>query len=70
DDALKANLATRVQNWFYPLHTGSYGGLATRWLQLLAGLAMALLSLSGAWLFYRGWRARAAARPAVIRAVS
>jgi uncharacterized iron-regulated membrane protein len=70
DSALKANLATRVQNWFYPLHTGSYGGLATRWLQLFAGLAMALLSLSGAWLFYRGWRARTAARPAAMRAIS
>ena len=69
DNALQANLATRVQNWFYPLHTGSYGGLATRWLQLVAGLAMALLSLSGAWLFYRGWRARTAARPAPVRAV-
>lgn len=70
DNALQANLATRVQNWFYPLHTGSYGGLATRWLQLFAGLGMALLSLSGIWLFYRGWRARAGARPAVIRAIS
>lgn len=69
DNALQANLATRVQNWFYPLHTGSYGGLATRWLQLVAGLAMATLSLSGAWLFYRGWRARTAARPAPIRGV-
>lgn len=68
DNALQANLATRVQNWFYPLHTGSYGGLATRWLQLIAGLAMGLLSLSGAWLFYRGWRARSATRPAPIRA--
>lgn len=64
DNALQGNLATRAQNWFYPLHTGSYGGLATRWLQLIAGLAMALLSLSGAWLFYRGWRARVAPRPA------
>lgn len=64
DNALQANLATRLQNWLYPLHTGSYGGLATRWLQLAAGLAMALLSLSGVWLFCRGWRARRAARPA------
>jgi uncharacterized iron-regulated membrane protein len=70
DNAHQANLATRVQNWFYPLHTGSYGGLATRWLQLIAGLAMASLSLSGAWLFYRGWHARSAARPAPIRATS
>lgn len=58
---LKANLASRIQNWFYPLHTGFYGGTATRWLQLLVGLSMALLSLSGTWLWWRGWRARQAA---------
>jgi uncharacterized iron-regulated membrane protein len=55
---LKANLASRIQNWFYPLHTGFYGGTATRWLQLLVGLAMSLITLSGAWLWWKGWRAR------------
>lgn len=60
-DIFKANLATRIQTWFYPLHTGFYGGPATRWLQFMVGLAMTLIILSGAWLWWRGWRARRAA---------
>jgi uncharacterized iron-regulated membrane protein len=55
---LKANLASRIQNWFYPLHTGFYGGTATRWLQFFVGLSMALITLSGAWLWWKSWRAR------------
>lgn len=54
----KANLASRIQNWFYPLHTGFYGGTATRWLQLIVGLSMAVLTLSGVWLWWKGWCAR------------
>lgn len=54
----QANLAIRIQNWFYPLHTGFYGGTATRWLQLIVGLSMAMLTLSGVWLWWKGWCAR------------
>jgi uncharacterized iron-regulated membrane protein len=58
---LEANLASRIQNWFYPLHTGFYGGTATRWLQVAAGLTLALITLSGVWLWWRNWRGRRAA---------
>jgi uncharacterized iron-regulated membrane protein len=58
DNALEANLATRIQSWLYPLHTGFYGGLPTRGLQVLVGLALALLSMSGCWLWWKGYRAR------------
>lgn len=61
DNALQANRATRIQSWLYPLHTGVYGGTLTRWLQLLIGLSLSLLTLSGAWLWFKGNRARAAA---------
>jgi uncharacterized iron-regulated membrane protein len=62
--AFEANSAVRIQNWFYPLHTGFYGGTATRVLQIFVGLSLASLMLSGTWLWWRGWRARrvAAAR--------
>ncbi len=62
DNALKANRATRIQSWLYPLHTGVYGGTVTRWLQLVIGLSLSLLTLSGAWLWFKGNRARAAAK--------
>lgn len=62
DNALEANLATRVQSWLYPLHTGFYGGSPTRGLQVLIGLSLALLSASGGWLWWKGHRSRAAAR--------
>jgi uncharacterized iron-regulated membrane protein len=62
DDVLEANLATRIQVWLYPLHTGFYGGLLTRWLQVLAGLSLCLLTLSGAYVWYKGYRARSMAR--------
>ncbi|MES2537751.1 MAG: PepSY-associated TM helix domain-containing protein [Pseudomonadota bacterium] len=59
DNALLANRATRIQSWLYPLHTGVYGGNPTRWLQVVIGLSLTLLTLSGAWLWFRGYRARA-----------
>ncbi|WP_158597926.1 PepSY-associated TM helix domain-containing protein [Noviherbaspirillum saxi] len=58
DNALLANRATRIQSWLYPLHTGVYGGLATRLLQVMVGLSLSLLTLSGAWLWYRSYSAR------------
>jgi uncharacterized iron-regulated membrane protein len=62
DNALQANLATRIQSWLYPLHTGHYGGLATRALQVAVGLALLMLVSSGVWLWFGGLRARRLAR--------
>lgn len=62
DNVLEANLATRIQVWLYPLHTGFYGGQLTRWLQVFAGLSLCLLTLSGAYVWYKGYRARSIAR--------
>jgi uncharacterized iron-regulated membrane protein len=64
DNVLEANLATRINAWFYPLHTGAYGGTATRVLNILFGLSLALISLSGGWMWVRNRLAkrRAAAR--------
>lgn len=61
DNVRTANLATRIQNWLFPLHTGVYGGLPTRWLQVLVGLSLSLLTLSGAWLWWKAFRARSIA---------
>lgn len=61
ENALQANRATRIQSWLYPLHTGVYGGTLTRSLQIVVGLALSLLTLSGTWLWYKGYRARATA---------
>jgi uncharacterized iron-regulated membrane protein len=64
DNVLESNLATRINAWFYPLHTGAYGGMATRVLNVLFGLSLALISLSGGWMWVRNRLAkrRAAAR--------
>ena len=64
DNVLESNLATRINAWFYPLHTGVYGGTATRVLNVLFGLSLALISLSGGWMWVRNRlaRRRAAAR--------
>jgi uncharacterized iron-regulated membrane protein len=58
ENAPQANQATRIQSWLYPLHTGVYGGTLSRWLQVVVGLSLALLTLSGAWLWFKGYRAR------------
>ena len=64
DNVHESNLATRINAWFYPLHTGAYGGMATRMLNVLFGLSLALISLSGGWMWVRNRLAkrRAAAR--------
>jgi len=64
DNVLESNLATRINAWFYPLHTGVVGGTATRVLNVLFGLSLALISLSGGWMWVRNRLAkrRAAAR--------
>lgn len=66
DNALTAHRAIRIQSWLYPLHTGFYGGILTRWLQVLVGLSLVMLSLSGAWLWLRR-RSAAAPEPAAGR---
>lgn len=58
DNALEANAATEFQSWLYPLHTGVFAGIATRWLQVFVGLSLSLLTISGMWLWLKGWRAR------------
>lgn len=67
DNVLESNLATRINAWFYPLHTGVYGGTATRVLNVLFGLSLALISVSGGWMWIRNRIAkkRAAARHGV-----
>ncbi len=72
ENALLANRATRIQSWLYPLHTGVYGGILSRWLQVVVGLSLSLLTLSGAWLWFKASRARVAAtkRQHVFRAES
>jgi uncharacterized iron-regulated membrane protein len=61
DNALTAHRAVRIQSWLYPLHTGVYGGILTRWLQVAAGLSLSLLTVSGAWLWIKRSRSRAVA---------
>lgn len=58
DNVLESNLATRINAWFYPLHTGAYGGMATRALNVLFGLSLALMALSGGWMWVRNRLAR------------
>jgi uncharacterized iron-regulated membrane protein len=58
DDVFDANPATRINAWFYPLHTGFYGGTATRLLNILFGVSLTLISLSGAWMWVRNRVAR------------
>lgn len=47
DNALNAPLGTRIANLMYPLHTGRFGGLATRLVLVVVGLAPAFLFMSG-----------------------
>jgi uncharacterized iron-regulated membrane protein len=47
----EGSLASRLLR--YPLHIGAYGGQLTQLLHFLAGLAMALLSILGGWLWLR-----------------
>lgn len=45
-------VGTEVVDWLITLHTGMFGGTATRLLMLVAGLSLAGLSASGLWLWY------------------
>lgn len=46
-DALAVSPATATLNALFPLHTGSFGGLAHRWASLLAGISSFFLLVSG-----------------------
>lgn len=58
DNALTAHRAAPIQSRLFPLHTGAYRGNMTQWLQVLASIALSLLTVSGAWL----WRQKSVAR--------
>ncbi|WP_157270996.1 PepSY-associated TM helix domain-containing protein [Azohydromonas aeria] len=58
DDVFQAGAAARIYSWLYPLHTGFYGGLVTRALNVLLGMSLALLAASGLWLWTRNQLAR------------
>ncbi len=45
-------VGTEIVDWLITLHTGMFGGTATRLLMVIAGLALAGLSASGLWLWY------------------
>jgi uncharacterized iron-regulated membrane protein len=57
-DVFGANLATRLNAWLYPLHTGFYGGMTTRLFNILFGVSLTLISVSGAWMWGRNMIAR------------
>jgi uncharacterized iron-regulated membrane protein len=59
DNALTAHRAVQIQSWLFPIHTGVYGGLFTQWLQVLVGISLSLLTLSGTWLWLRKTKAKA-----------
>lgn len=46
-DARHAGPHDTLLNWIHPLHDGSFGGLATRWIAVVAGLAPTLLLVLG-----------------------
>jgi uncharacterized iron-regulated membrane protein len=45
-------------DWVYTVHTGLWGGTATRLLQLVVGIALIGLSLTGPWLWWSRTRRR------------
>jgi uncharacterized iron-regulated membrane protein len=67
--AFDANLAVRIRDWLYPLHTGFYGGMLTRVLQIFVGLSLALLVLSGVWLWAKRMLARKSAEARTIKPI-
>ena len=56
EDAAKAGATTTINNWLHPLHDGSVGGLATRWLAVVTGLFPAFLFATG--LLRWRWRSK------------
>jgi uncharacterized iron-regulated membrane protein len=58
ENASNAPLGARIFNTFYPIHTGVIGGLPTRLLQMVTGLAPLFLFATG----YMMWRNRRKAK--------
>ena len=56
------NKDTKVRSGVYMVHTGSWGGIITRFLNFLAALIGATLPLTGYWLWFRRKRAAIAHR--------
>lgn len=56
ENALKPSLAMYIINLVFPLHTGSYGGIAMRVIYVIVGLIPAVLTITGFVLWrYRQW---------------
>ncbi|MDX1586067.1 MAG: PepSY-associated TM helix domain-containing protein, partial [Balneolaceae bacterium] len=47
EDGLNTGTSTAIMNMMYPLHIGSFGGYAIKWLYFIVGLAPALLTITG-----------------------
>ncbi|MBL9217885.1 MAG: PepSY domain-containing protein [Opitutaceae bacterium] len=63
-DGRKATGWSRIYSSFDPLHFGYFGGIPTKIIWFIAGLAPSVLSFTGAWLWWRRTRApRTAAAP-------
>lgn len=56
DDARTAPLGARLLYTAYPLHVGAFGSGAVRVLYVLLGVTPALLSVTGALIWFRRWR--------------
>ncbi|MEH2332378.1 PepSY-associated TM helix domain-containing protein [Nostoc sp.] len=61
DNSLKASLGDKILNSFEPLHYGTFGGLPTRILYVLVGLAPLILFITG----FVMWRYRYRAKPTI-----
>jgi uncharacterized iron-regulated membrane protein len=48
-----ADVATRVLEYFYPLHAGELGGVAHKVLIALCGAALFFFGVSGVWLWWK-----------------
>lgn len=58
EDGTRAPRGARLYSLLYPLHTGVVGGIATRLVAMVAGLALPLLAVSGAAVWWRRTRRR------------
>ena len=45
-------VGTEIVDWLITLHSGMFGGTATRLLMVITGLSLAGLSVSGLWLWF------------------
>ena len=49
---------SRLRNWVYCVHTGSWGGLTTRLLYFASTVLGVIFCLTGYWFWWRKWRKR------------